>query len=57
MSEPKLKNLPQPEQELTANQAEEAQGGIGEQYGLRASAAIINSLEFKRPAATVDYGD
>ena len=34
---PKIENLDQTEQELTAEQAEEAQGGI------------INSLEFNRP--------
>jgi hypothetical protein len=38
-SKPKIENLPEPEQELTAQEAEEAQGGI------------INSLEFTRSSS------
>jgi len=49
-NEQKMQDLDRPaSEELTADQAEEAQGGIGEQYGLRPAGSIINSLEFNSP--------
>ena len=49
MSEARVQRLDrQDTEELTAEQAEAAQGGIGEQYGRQGSLSIINSIEFTR---------